>query len=85
MKTIYKVIIFVVILLVLIYYFNNKKEYLENNSICTKNEDCNSNFCAYIHPKTGKGVCKVSEGGQCVSGKDECYRSNCLNNICTRS
>jgi hypothetical protein len=82
MKTIYKVIIFIVILL-LIYYFNNKKEYLENNSICTKNEDCNSNFCAYIHPKTGKGVCKVSEGGQCVFGKDECYRSNCLNNICT--
>ncbi len=83
MKTSHKVIIAVVIVLVLIYYYNNKKEYLENNSVCTKNEDCNSGFCAYIHPKTGKGSCKVSQGGSCISGKDECFKSNCVNSVCT--
>lgn len=83
MKTVYKVIIFVVILLVLIYYYNNKNEYLENNAVCTKSEDCDSKFCAYIHPVTKKGICKVEVGGSCNATKNECFKSNCVNNICS--
>jgi hypothetical protein len=83
MKTVYKVIIFIAILLVLIYYFNNKTEYLENNAVCTNSEECDSKFCAYIHPITKKGICKVEVNGSCDKNKNECFRSNCVDNKCT--
>lgn len=81
MKTIYKVIIIIIIIVVLIYYFNNKNEYIQNNSTCTNNEECDSKLCAYIN--RGKGICKVNIGGSCKDGNNECFKSNCKNGTCS--